>query len=51
MGEWKDYVYPNDNGGCRQDWYHDHGIHQTGYGAGALLLPLCCRDRLSDSLY
>jgi len=24
----EDYVYPNDNG-PRNDWYHDHGIHNT----------------------
>jgi len=29
-GQHKDYVYPDDNG-PRTNWYHDHGLHNTGF--------------------
>jgi hypothetical protein len=32
-GQHKDYVYPNDNG-PRTNWYHDHGLRNTGFNVG-----------------
>ena len=46
VGQWKDYVYPND---CeaRTLWYHDHGVHHT---AENVYMGLAAQYHLTDDV-
>ena len=46
VGQWKDYVYPN-NAEARTLWYHDHGVHHT---AENVYMGLAGQYHITDGL-